>query len=329
MPGKASRRSSSPSTRSWSRPAPTTSSTTCARPSPERARTIGRAARQRVLRDHTYSRRAAELDQLCWPNERGRTSDDAPAGGLWSQPELVVGQWARDSVPWPVPRARRARLADHLLRARRRVVSQQPRPDRARVLRPHASTTAGRRPKPLFEPPTPCWSARTYPMRPRIIDWLAGMRSAAVLLRHRYAHHADQPATVRRRQPTCVPTRSRCSRCIFRSLAARRCASSRRAGMRAARRRCTAGSTRWCTTRWPLDPRFTCTLWVYGHLCRRSAGAPARSCSSRRPAARPHERFLLAGPAVSSDGPASPMFATRCTCIRAITPRSTRAIPRR
>ena len=34
------------------------------RTGPDRARTIGRAARQRVLRDHTYSRRAAELDQL-------------------------------------------------------------------------------------------------------------------------------------------------------------------------------------------------------------------------------------------------------------------------
>jgi spore maturation protein CgeB len=40
---------------------------------PDRARAIGRAARQRVLRDHTYTRRAAELDQVLSAPRLGET----------------------------------------------------------------------------------------------------------------------------------------------------------------------------------------------------------------------------------------------------------------
>jgi spore maturation protein CgeB len=40
---------------------------------PERAQAIGRAARQRVLRDHTYTRRASELDQVLSTARAGAT----------------------------------------------------------------------------------------------------------------------------------------------------------------------------------------------------------------------------------------------------------------
>src|SRR5207302_8276065 len=127
-------------TKSCWRAPPAISSTTCARHHPRELEPLARqpadvcSANTPTPRARLSSTRSSHRS----PAETPFASDESFAGRFWSQPLVVVGQWPRPDLSRTAARPGRARLGDHLFRARRGVVSLEPRPAERAVLRPAA-----------------------------------------------------------------------------------------------------------------------------------------------------------------------------------------------